>query len=127
MDAALAAEDVRASASRPAFQGLLTATDFVAALTLTIDLVVIVGSVVARSMFNAPVEWADDIARGLMVASSFFGAASAVARSESLGVDFFLQLLSSSVRRVVLAIGSLLVVVISGYVSWNALHLGWMT
>ena len=30
-----------------------------------------------RSLFNAPVEWADDVARGLMVGSSFFGAASA--------------------------------------------------
>src|SRR5215210_7356829 len=111
MDAALAADDVRASAGPSPLRGLLTATDFIAALTLTIDLVVIVGSVVARSMFNAPVEWADDIARGLMVASSFFGAASAVARSESLGVDFFVQLLSPSVRRVVLAIDALLVLV----------------
>jgi len=40
-------------------------------------------------LFNAPVEWADDVARGLMVGSSFFGAASALARSENLGVAFF--------------------------------------
>ena len=32
------------------------------------------------TLFNAPVEWADDVARGLMVGSSFFGAASAMAR-----------------------------------------------
>ena len=46
-----------------------------------------------RFLFNAPVEWADDVARGLMVGSSFFGAASALARSENLGVAFFVDLL----------------------------------
>ncbi len=46
-----------------------------------------------RFVFNAPVEWADDVARGLMVGSSFFGAASALARSENLGVAFFVALL----------------------------------
>ena len=61
---------------------LLWLTDTVAALMLLADLIVVCGSVVARSLFDAPVEWADDVARGLMVGSSFFGAASALARSE---------------------------------------------
>ncbi len=43
------------------------------------------------SCFNAPVEWSDDVARGLMVGSSFFGAASALARGENLGVAFFID------------------------------------
>jgi len=31
------------------------------------DLLVVCGSVLLRFLFNAPVEWADDVARGLMV------------------------------------------------------------
>ena len=53
-------------------------------------------SVLLRFLFNAPVEWADDVARGLMVGSSFFGAASALARSENLGVAFFIDMLPSA-------------------------------
>ncbi len=88
---------------------------------------VVCGSVLLRSLFNAPVEWADDVARGLMVGSSFFGAASALARSENLGVAFFIDMLPAGIRRVVDAMGALLVAVISGYVAFNAIKMGWLT
>ena len=94
---------------------------------LAADLIVVCGSVLARSLFNAPVEWADDVARGLMVGSSFFGAASALARGENLGVAFFIDKLSAGMRRVVDSVGALLVAVISGYVAFNALKMGWLT
>jgi tripartite ATP-independent transporter DctM subunit len=106
---------------------LLKLTDAVAALLLAADLVVVVVSVLLRSWLNAPVEWADDVARGLMVGSSFFGAASAIARAENPGVSFFVDLLPAGPRRVVDSVGALLVAVVSAYVAWNALALGWLT
>src|SRR5262249_27036030 len=99
----------------------------IAAILLLADLLVVCGSVLARFLFNAPVEWADDVARGLMVASSFFGAASALARSENLGVAYFIERLPSSVRRVVEAVTALLMMVIAAYVAFNALKLGSLT
>jgi len=106
---------------------LLRLTDAVAALLLAADLGVVVASVLLRSWFNAPVEWADDVARGLMVGSSFFGAASAIARAENPGVSFFVDLLPAGPRRIVDSAGALLVVVVSAYVAWTALALGWLT
>src|SRR5580700_2611272 len=100
---------------------LLLVSDAIAAILLAADLLVVCGSVLLRSWFNAPVEWADDVARGLMVGSSFFGAASALARAENLGVAFFIDKLPAGVRRVVDAIGALLVTVIAGYVAFNAI------
>jgi TRAP-type C4-dicarboxylate transport system permease small subunit len=108
-------------------ESLLVLSDAIAAILLAADLLVVCGSVLLRSLFNAPVEWADDVARGLMVGSSFFGAASALARSENLGVAFFIDMLPAAVRRVVDSIGALLVTVIAGYVAFNALKLGWLT
>jgi tripartite ATP-independent transporter DctM subunit len=93
----------------------------------TADLLVVCGSVLLRSLFNAPVEWADDVARGLMVGSSFFGAASALARSENLGVAFLVDRLPAAPRRVIDAVGAAVVVVISFYVACNAIKLGWLT
>src|SRR6202048_4194047 len=89
---------------------LLLLSDMAAALLLAADLVVVCGSVLLRFLFNAPVEWADDVARGLMVGSSFFGAASALARSENLGVAFFIDMLPAGTRRVVDSVGALLVI-----------------
>jgi tripartite ATP-independent transporter DctM subunit len=106
---------------------LLALSDATAAVLLAADLLVVCGSVLLRFLFNAPVEWADDVARGLMVGSSFFGAASALARSENLGVAFFIDMLPSGARRVVDAMGALLVAVISGYVAFNAIKMGWLT
>jgi tripartite ATP-independent transporter DctM subunit len=106
---------------------LLVVSDAVAAVLLAADLLVVCASVLLRFLFNAPVEWADDVARGLMVGSSFFGAASALARSENLGVAFFIDMLPPAIRRVVDAIGALLVTVIAGYVAFNAIKMGWLT
>jgi tripartite ATP-independent transporter DctM subunit len=106
---------------------LLMASDAIAALLLLADLVVVCGSVLARFLFNAPVEWSDDVARGLMVGSSFFGAASALARSENLGVAFFADMLPAKMRSVVDAVSAVLVVLVSATVAFNAVKLGGLT
>src|SRR5258707_10277355 len=97
------------SGRHPIMAVLLALSDAVAAILLAADLVVVCGSVLLRFLFNAPVEWADDVARGLMVGSSFFCAASALARSENLGVAFFIDMLPSGPRRAIDAVGALLV------------------
>jgi tripartite ATP-independent transporter DctM subunit len=117
----------RRSGSHRTMAALLALSDAISAVLLAADLLVVCGSVLLRYLFNAPVEWADDVARGLMVGSSFFGAASAVARSENLGVAFFVNMLPAAPRRVVDSVGALLVIVISGYVAFNAIKLGWLT
>ena len=106
---------------------LLHLTDTVAAILLAADLAVVIVSVVLRSTFNAPVEWSDDIARGLMVGSSFFGAASALARGENAGVAFFVDRVPSNARRIIDAVASLLVLIIAGYVAFHAVELGMLT
>ena len=106
---------------------LLALSDAIAAILLAADLLVVCGSVLLRFLFNAPVEWADDVARGLMVGSSFFGAASALARAENLGVAFFTDLLPVRVRTVVDAVSALLISVIAAYVAFNAIKLGGLT
>src|ERR1019366_10795496 len=106
---------------------LLLLSDATAGILLAADLLVVCGSVLLRFLFNAPVEWADDVARGLMVGSSFFGAASAMARQESLGIVYFIDRLRPARREVVDSVGVLLMLLMSLYVAWYALALGWIT
>jgi tripartite ATP-independent transporter DctM subunit len=106
---------------------LLQVTDTVAAGLLAADLAVVIYSVLARSLFTAPVEWGDDVARGLMVASAFFGAASALARGENPGVVFFRSLLPVRWQEVADDLGATLVLVVAAYVAFHAVELGWIT
>src|SRR5260221_4660807 len=103
---------------------LLAVSDAIAAILLAADLVVVVGSVLLRFLFNAPVEWADDVARGLMVGSSFFGAASALARSENAGVAFFVDRLPAGGRRVVDSLGAVLMTLDAVFLTVKGLKIG---
>ncbi len=106
---------------------LLTAVDALAALLLAADLVVVALSVLYRYILDAPLVWSDDVARGLMVALSFFGAAGALARGENIGIAFLVDRLPPGPRRTVDATGSLLVTVTAGAVALYAFQLGQMT
>ena len=106
---------------------LLTVSDYLAALFLAADLAVVIGSVLARSLFTAPVEWADDVARGLMVASAFFGASCAIARGENPGVVFFVDLLPKGFKQLCSALSACLVTTIAGYIAFHALSMAVMT
>src|SRR4051794_2309199 len=123
----LPAPPVRGGAMALLARQLLWVTDYAAALLLAADLVVVIVSVLLRSLFNAPVEWSDDVARGLMVGSSFFGAASALARGENVGVSFFVEKLPPQLRPRIDATVALIVLIVSGYVAVNAVMMGVLT
>ena len=106
---------------------LLVLVDAIAAILLTADLIVVSLSVYYRYVLAAPIEWADDVARGLMVAMSFFGAAGALARNENAGVAFFVQKLGPQARRRVDAAAALVVLTAAASVAWYAIALGRFT
>src|SRR3984957_6353517 len=106
---------------------MLWLVDGIAALFLFADLLVVCASVLSRFVFNAPLEWADDVARGLMVALSFFGAAGALARGENVGIAFFVERMSAPTRRLVAAVSALMIAVTTICVTVHALQLGALT
>jgi tripartite ATP-independent transporter DctM subunit len=115
------------SAAQGALALLLSVVDAVAALLLAADLCVVLLSVFYRYVLAAPIEWSDDVARGLMVALSFFGAAGALARNENIGVAFFVQKLGPRMRERVEALAALVVLVTAGSTAWYAIALGRFT
>jgi tripartite ATP-independent transporter DctM subunit len=106
---------------------LLALVDAAAAVLLAADLIVVLLSVYYRYVLAAPIEWADDVARGLMVAMSFFGAAGALARNENAGVAFFVEKLGPQARRRVAAVAALVVLITAASVAWYATALGQFT
>jgi tripartite ATP-independent transporter DctM subunit len=110
-----------------ALRWLLRGVDLVAAALLAADLVVVVVSVISRALLDAPLDWADDVARGLMVALSFFGAAGAMARGETLGISFVADRLPPGARRLSDALVAVLVLALTGTISWHAFGIAGLT
>jgi tripartite ATP-independent transporter DctM subunit len=105
--------------------GLLSLVEILAAILLAADLVVVVGAVLARFLFNAPMVWSDDIARSLLLAVSFLGAAAALARGENAGVTFFVDRLGGRARELVDAACGVVVVLVAICLVWFSLQ--WLT
>jgi TRAP-type C4-dicarboxylate transport system permease large subunit/TRAP-type C4-dicarboxylate transport system permease small subunit len=101
----------------------LLAVDATAAVLFAGDLVVVLISVLYRYVLNDPVEWADDVARGLLVGLSFFGAASALARGENVGIEFFVAGLSGRARGWLDAGSAIVIVIVTVATAMDALAL----
>ena len=60
---------------------------------LALDVAVVFLSVVFRYFLHDPVDWAEEIARALMIVLVFLGAATVLARSQHVGIDLFRHML----------------------------------
>ena len=72
---------------------LMRATEVLAGLVLAVDVAVVFVSVIFRYFLHAPFDWAEEIARALMIVLVFLGAATVLARSQHVGIDLFRDLL----------------------------------
>jgi len=66
---------------------VLIAAEHLAALVLAADVVVVFCSVIWRYFLHSPFDWAEEVARALMGAQVFLGAATTVARAQHVGID----------------------------------------
>lgn len=68
-------------------------TEYLSGAVLAADVLMVFVSVVYRYFLHDPVDWAEEVARALMIVLVFFGAATVLARSQHVGVDLFRQML----------------------------------
>jgi tripartite ATP-independent transporter DctM subunit len=102
---------------------LLQIVEVAAAVLLVADLVVVMCSVLSRFFFDDPLVWSDDVARALLLAVCFLGAAAALAHGENAGVTFFVDRLEQRRRRKVDAVVALTIALVAAALCWNAVLL----
>jgi tripartite ATP-independent transporter DctM subunit len=93
---------------------LMRTTEYVAGAVLAVDVVVVFISVVFRYFLHDPFDWAEEVARALMVIQVFFGAATVLARSQHVGVDLFRGMLPARWQPALIQLGSWIIVGVSG-------------
>ena len=93
---------------------LMRITESVAGVVLAVDVLVVFVSVVFRYFLHQPFDWAEEVARALMVVLVFLGAATVLARSQHVGVDLFRSLLPTRWQPALHQLASWIIVAVSG-------------
>nr|WP_293606319.1 TRAP transporter large permease subunit [Polaromonas sp. UBA4122] len=88
-------------------------TEYVAGVVLAVDVLVVFVSVVFRYFLHDPFDWAEEVARALMIIQVFFGAATVLARSQHVGVDIFRGLLPARWQPALIQFGNWIIVGVS--------------
>ena len=99
---------------------LCTAVERLCAIVLAADVLVVFISVILRYFVHRPVDWAEEVARGLMVILVFLGGATVLARAQHVHIDFFRALLPASWRPATVKIGGWAVAGTAGGLAWSA-------
>ncbi|MFC5519720.1 TRAP transporter large permease subunit [Polaromonas jejuensis] len=92
---------------------LMRVTEYAAGAVLAVDVLVVFVSVVFRYFLHDPFDWAEEVARALMIIQVFFGAATVLARSQHVGVDIFRGLLPDRWQPALIQFGSWIIVGVS--------------
>jgi tripartite ATP-independent transporter DctM subunit len=100
-------------AVRQLLAGLLVACEHVAGFVLAADVLVVFASVIWRYFLHAPLLWAEEIARALMVTQTFLGAAAALGRAQHVGIDSFRGLFPALWRPAVVQLCHWVIVAVS--------------
>jgi tripartite ATP-independent transporter DctM subunit len=66
---------------------LLHGLEYLSGFVLALDVMVVFVAVIYRYFLHNPVDWAEEIARALMVMQVFFGAATVLGRERHVGID----------------------------------------
>ena len=67
--------------------GVLALVEYLSAIVLAIDVAVVFASVICRYFLQQPLDWAEEVARAMMVTQVFLGAAGIVGRGGHAGID----------------------------------------
>jgi len=125
MAAAVSAHQVNETpwAHDRAAAGVLNAIEHLGGLILAIDVAVVFLSVIFRYFLHAPFDWAEEVASGLMTTMVFLGAATVLARSQHVGIDFVVAALPPGGRLVAQSVASWVTAVVAATLLYATLDL----
>lgn len=111
--------DIEAKKGPAPFRYLTVIMEHVIAVLLVALIVSVSSNVIARSLLNNSLPWADELARMLFIWLIFLGAAAAFARYEHVAVDYFVQKLPTRFAYAMYFIQHLIITVLMGIVLYG--------
>ena len=92
---------------------LMRMTEYAAGVVLAVDVLVVFVSVIFRYFLHEPFDWAEEVARALMIVLVFFGAATVLARSQHVGIVIFRGMLPARWQPALIQFASWIIVGVS--------------
>ncbi|GHC34224.1 TRAP transporter small permease [Aidingimonas halophila] len=111
--------DIEGKRGPAPFRYLTIIMEHVIAAILVALIVSVSSNVVARSLLNNSLPWADELARMLFIWLIFIGAAAAFARYEHVAVDFIVQKASRRVAYTMYFTQHVIITVLMGFVLYG--------
>ncbi len=105
------------------FDRLQKTVEAVAALALAADVLVVFFSVVWRYVLHDPVDWAEEVARALLILLVFLGATIGLAKSQHMGVDSIRGLLPARGQALAVQVCNWVVLVVAVLPAWTGFEL----
>jgi len=102
------------AAPAPRLEALTRWIEWFGGAVLALDVVVVFVSVVYRYALHDPVDWAEEIARALMIVLVFLGAATVLSRSQHVGVDLFRRMFPAAWQGALIQLAHWIIVFVSG-------------
>ena len=97
--------------------------NYVGAALLLVMVSIVFWQVFARFVLDKPPSWSEEVALVIMLWITFIGAAAGVRRHIHIRVNFFIELMGSADRAVVLFLGFVVVLIFSGYMFFYSYRL----
>jgi TRAP-type C4-dicarboxylate transport system permease small subunit len=96
---------------------------FIGGLFLSVSVILVVTEIVGRRFFEVSMVGSDEIAAFAVIWSVFFTASLAVKRNLHVRIDVIFTLVPERLARYVDAVGTLLSLVFTGYLTWSGIAL----
>jgi tripartite ATP-independent transporter DctM subunit len=112
-DAVLAGVVARGGRFQRWLERLLNVIEHIAAVVLAVDVIVVFCSVIWRYFLRQPFDWAEEVARALMGALVFLGAATALGRVQHVGVESLRKFFPAHWRAAVVQLCHWIIVAVS--------------
>ena len=118
--AAAPAPDIAYALAGRVLAHLMIAIEWLSGAVLAADVLLVFVSVIYRYALHDPVDWAEEIARALMIVLVFFGAASVLSRSQHVGVDVFRRCLAERWQPVLIQLAHWIVAAVAASLAVSA-------
>lgn len=107
------------------FDRLLDLTGLISGLLILVAVVIVSAEVVSRHYFSSPFPWTTEVTQLILVYATFLGAAWLWRDDGHVRVDLLLRALPPRARRIILAVGTVVVVAASGVMAYYAGRVAW--
>lgn len=94
---------------------------FIMVIYVFLVTIIVLGEVISRNILGAPIPWAEEASRWLLIGTTFIGASVAFREGAHVGVTMLVKKLPKTLMKLIILITNIIVFVILWHVFWQGI------